>query len=190
MKFEKERLTPDETFEEHCINIILPKPHHLKLSTVPAKHETWCLAAATHLLLHKRMFNTKVSQATMAHESRVENEKLHMAICGIKYDPGKKASRKKTTPVKQKATEKKPTADQPTTPEAEITKICGDDDEQTQQDTDDELLYGSDALLSNPFTPQDPKKFKTTDTKEDPRQRKSLHQHNSNGHGDTRSHFQ
>ena len=31
---------PDETFGEHCINIILPKPHHPKLTTVLAKHET------------------------------------------------------------------------------------------------------------------------------------------------------
>ena len=113
------------------------------------------------------MFNTKVSQATITCEFGVENKRLHMAICGRKYDPGKKASRKKTTPVKQKATEKKPTADQPTTPETEITEIRGDSDEQTQQDTDDELLYGSDDSLPNPFTPQDPKKFKTTDAKED-----------------------
>ena len=76
------------------------------------------------------MFNTKVSQATITHEFGVENKKLHMAICGKKYDLGKKASHKKTVPVKQRAMEKKPTADQPTTPEVEITKICGDDKEQ------------------------------------------------------------
>ena len=113
------------------------------------------------------MFNTKVSQATIAHEFRVENKKLHMAICRRKYDPGKKVSHKKNATVKQKATEKKPTADQPTTPEVEIAKICSDNDEQTQQDTNDEQLYGSDNSLPNPFTLQDPKKFRTTDTKED-----------------------
>ena len=102
---------PNETFEEHCINIILPKPCHPKLSTVPVKHETQCLAITTHLLLHKRMFNTKVSQATIAHEFRAENKKLHMAILGRKYNPGKKPSCKKATPVKQKATQKKSTAD-------------------------------------------------------------------------------
>ena len=103
----------------------------------------------------------------------MENKKLHMAICRRKYDPGKKASCKKITPIKQKATEKKPTADQPTIPEAEITEIHGDDDEQTKLDTDDELLYGSDDSLSDPFTPQDPEKFKTTDTKEDQDKEKS-----------------
>ena len=64
------------------------------------------------------MFNTKV---TIAHEIGVENKKLHMVISGRKYDPGKKSSNKKATQVKQKATQKKSTADQPISPEAEIT---------------------------------------------------------------------
>ena len=51
-------------------------------------------------------------------------------------------------------------------PEAEITKIHGDD-EQAKQDTDDDLLYGSDDSLPDPFTLQDPKKVKTSGTKED-----------------------
>ena len=112
------------------------------------------------------MFNTKVSQTTIACEFGVENKKLHMAILGRNYNPGKKPSHKKATPVKQKATQKKSTADQPISPEAEITEIHGDD-EQTQQDTDDELLYGSDDSLPDPFMPQDPKKVKTSGTKED-----------------------
>ena len=156
---------PEETFEEHCINIILPKPRHSKLSKVPAKHETVCPATTTHLLLCKRIFNTKVSQATIAHEFRVENKKLHMAISGRKFNPGKKPCCKKVTPsnnpVKQKVTQKKSSADQPTDPEAEITEIQGDN-EQTQHDTDDELLHAS---LPDSFTPQDPKKVKTSDTK-------------------------
>ena len=49
-----------------------------------------------------------------------------MAISGRKYNPGKKPSYKKATPGKQKATQKKSTADQPINPEAEITKIHGD----------------------------------------------------------------
>ena len=156
---------PNETFEEHCINIILPKPCHPKLTTVPAKHETQYLATTTHLLLRKRMFNTRVSQAAIAHKFRVKNKKLHMAISGKKYDPGKKPSCKKGTPVKQKAMQKKSTADQPTSPEAEITKIHGDN-EQAKQDTDDDLLYGSDDSLPDLFTLQNPKKVKTSNTKD------------------------
>ena len=86
MRFEKERLTPKETLEEQYLNIALPHARHPKLATVPGKHLTCCLAIATHLLLCKRMFNTKVSQATIAWEFGVENKKLHMAIPGHKYN--------------------------------------------------------------------------------------------------------
>ena len=94
MRFEKERLTPKETFKEQCLNIVLPHARHPKLAKIPGKHPTSCLATATHLLLHKRMFNTKVSQATIAQKFRVENKKLHMAISGHKYNAGKKPSHK------------------------------------------------------------------------------------------------
>ena len=50
MRFKKERLTPEENFEEECLNIVLPHPKHPKLSKIPNKHPTHCLAAATHLL--------------------------------------------------------------------------------------------------------------------------------------------
>ena len=97
MRFEKERLTPKETFEEQCLNIVLSHARHPKLAKVPGKHPTCCQATATHLLLHKRMFNTKVSQAAIAQEFGVENKKLHMAISGCKYDAGKKALLQKST---------------------------------------------------------------------------------------------
>ena len=62
--------------------------------------------------------------------------------------------------------QKKSTADQPTSPEAEITEIHGDD-EQTEQHTKGDLLYGSDDSLPDPFTLQDPKKVKMSGMKED-----------------------
>ena len=107
------------------------------------------------------MFNNNIFQVTIACEFGVKNKKLRMTISGRKYNPGKKPSSKKATPAKQKATQKKSTADQPTSPEAEITEIHGDN-EQTQQDTDDELLYGSEDSLPDPFMLQDPKKIKTS----------------------------
>ena len=95
IRFEKERLTPEESFEEQCLNIVLPCARHPKLAMIPCKHPTHCLAAACHLLLRKRMFNTKVSQATIAQEFEVENKKLHMAISGRKYDASKKPFHKR-----------------------------------------------------------------------------------------------
>ena len=34
LKFEKERLTPEEMTEENCCNLILPRPFHPKFSTI------------------------------------------------------------------------------------------------------------------------------------------------------------
>ena len=68
LHFSSERLNPEEYFEEMCINKILPKPYHSKFSKVPIKHATCCLAAATHYLLKKCMFDSKVSQSTLTKE--------------------------------------------------------------------------------------------------------------------------
>ena len=59
LKFEKERLTPEEITEENCCNLILPQPFHPKFSTIAFKHPTRCLAAAAHFLIRKKLFNTK-----------------------------------------------------------------------------------------------------------------------------------
>ena len=90
LHFAKERLIQEECFKEMCVNEILPKPFHNKLSTIPIKHATHCLAAATHYLLRKKMFHSKISQATLSKEFAVAEKKLHLAISGRKYDPGKK----------------------------------------------------------------------------------------------------
>ena len=54
LKFEKERLT-QETTEEYCPNLILPQPFHPKLSDIPFKHPTRCMAAAAHFLISKKV---------------------------------------------------------------------------------------------------------------------------------------
>ena len=76
--FAKERLTKEECFEEMSVNEILPKPSHNKLSTIPLKHATHCLAATTHYLLRKKMFDSKISQATLTKEFVVAEKKLHL----------------------------------------------------------------------------------------------------------------
>ena len=93
--FAKERLTQKECFEEMCVNEILPKPFHSKLSTIPLKHATHCLAATTHYLFRKKMFHSKISQAALMKEFMVAEKKLHLAISGRKYEPGKKFPKQK-----------------------------------------------------------------------------------------------
>ena len=101
LKFEKERLTPEELNEENCCNLILPRPFHPKFAKLDTKDPTRCLAAAAHFLIRKKLFNSKVTQLRVAKDFAVAEKKLHLAISGRKYDPGKKAlKRKLTTDVK------------------------------------------------------------------------------------------
>ena len=46
LKFEKERITQEETTEEYCCNLILLRPFHPKLSSISFKHPIRCLTAA------------------------------------------------------------------------------------------------------------------------------------------------
>ena len=97
MLFEKERLTPEEITEENCCNLILPQPFHPKFSTITFKHPTRCLAAAAHFLIRKKLFNTKYPQFLVAKDFAKAEKKLHLTVSGRKYDPGKKAPKRKCT---------------------------------------------------------------------------------------------
>ena len=62
LRFEKERLTPEEIAEENCCNLILPRPFHPKFAKHDFKDPTRCLAAAAHFLIRKKLFNSKYPQ--------------------------------------------------------------------------------------------------------------------------------
>ena len=101
LKFKKERLTPEELNEENCCNLILPRPFHPKFAKLDTKDPTRYLAAAAHFLIRKKLFNSKITQLHVAKVFAVAEKKLHLAISSRKYDPGKKASKRKlTTDVK------------------------------------------------------------------------------------------
>ena len=55
------------------------------------------MAAAAHFLIRKKLFNSKCTQLHVAKDFAVAEKKLHLAISGRKYDPGKKASKRKRT---------------------------------------------------------------------------------------------
>ena len=97
LKFEKERLTPEEITEENCCNLILPQPFHPKFTKIDFKDPTRCLAAAAHFLIRKKLFNSKCTQLHVAKDFAVAEKKLHLAISRRKYNPGKKASKRKLT---------------------------------------------------------------------------------------------
>ena len=54
-----------------------------------------CLAAAAHFLIRKELFNSKYPQLQVAKDFAVAEKKLHLTASGRKYDPGKKAPKKR-----------------------------------------------------------------------------------------------
>ena len=66
---------------------------------------------AAHFLIRKELFNSKCTQLHVAKVFAVAEKKLHLAISGRKYDPGKKASKRKRTSA-VKTSDPKPSTSQ------------------------------------------------------------------------------
>ena len=71
------------------------------------------MAAAAHFLIRKKLFNTKHPQLLVAKDFAVAEKKLHLAVSGRKYDPGKKAPKKRRTSDVKTADPKPSSQDQP-----------------------------------------------------------------------------
>ena len=69
------------------------------------------MAAASHILIRKKLFNSKYPQLLVAKDFAVAEKKLHLAVSRRKYDPGKKASKRKHT-SDEKTTDPKPSTSQ------------------------------------------------------------------------------
>ena len=72
------------------------------------------MAAAAHFLIRKKLFNSKYPQLLVAKDFAVTEKKLHLTVSGRKYDPGKKAPKKRhTSDVKTAAPKPSTSQDQP-----------------------------------------------------------------------------
>ena len=76
------------------------------------------MAAAAHFLIRKKLFNTKYPQLHVAKDFAVAEKKLHLAVSGRKYDPGKKAPKRKHT-SDAKTADPKPSTSQEQQPQDE-----------------------------------------------------------------------
>ena len=137
--FEKERLTPEEITEENCCNLILPRPFHPKFSTIAFKHPTRCLAAAAHFLIRKKLFNTKYPQLLVAKDVAVAEKKLHLTVSRRKYDPGKKAPKKRCT-SDVKTADPKPSTSQDQPQDEPISEQQPQDESVSEQQLQDESI--------------------------------------------------
>ena len=147
LKFEKERLTPEEINEENCCNLILPQPFHPKFANLDFKDPTRCLAAAAHFIIRKKLFESKCTQLSVAKAFAVAEKKLHLAISRRKYDPGKKASkRKRTLDEKTETVDPKPSTskdESTSTQQPEDTPIAEqqpEDEPVSEQQTQDDSI--------------------------------------------------
>ena len=77
------------------------------------------MAAAAHFLIRKKLFNSKCTQLHVTKDFAVAEKKLHLAISGRKYYPGKKTSKRKhtsyvkTSDPKPSTSQDKSTSEQP-----------------------------------------------------------------------------
>ena len=188
LKFEKERLIPEEITEENCCNLLLPRPFHPKFSTMAFKHPTRCLAAAAHFLIRKKLFNTKYPQLLVAKDFAVAEKKLHLAVSGRKYDLGKKAPKKRRTsdvktadpkpstsqdqPQDKSASEQQPqdesVSEQPQGASASEQQPQGEASTSTQQEPVPSQFSDDDETLSDPWT-MARKAFSTKDPRSIPK---------------------
>ena len=175
LRLEKERLTQEETTEEYCCNLILPRPFHPKFSGISFKHPTRCLAAAAHFLIRKELFNSKYPQLQVAKDFAVAEKKLHLAASGRKYDPGKKAPKKRRTsngktaaPKASTSQEQQPTQSETVTEQQPQSETITD----TQQEhVPSQFSSDDDEELPNLF-PTSTKTFETKDPKSIPKKPK------------------
>ena len=161
----KKRLTPEEITEENCCNLILPQPFHPKFSTIAFKHPTRCLAAAAHFLIRKKLFNTKYPQLPAAKYFAVAEKKFHLAVSGRKYDPGKKAPKKRRTSDVKTADPKLSTSqDQPQ--DKSVSEQQPQDESVSEQQPQDESV--TDQPQGASTSEQQPQGEASTSTQQEP----------------------
>ena len=122
------------------------------------------MAAAPHFLIRKELFNSKYPQLLVAKAFTVAEKKLHLAISEGKYDPGKKAPKKRCTSDGKTAAPKPSTSqDQPQGESISKQQPQGETATDTQQEpvpsqfSSDDSLPDAFATSTKTFEMKDPK---------------------------------
>ena len=139
------------------------------------------MAAAAHFLIRKELFNSKYSQLLVAKDFAVAEKKLHLAVSGRKYDPGKKAPKKrhtsdgKTVAPKPSTSQDQPQDESVSEQQPQIESVTAQQPQsETTTDTQQEHVpsqFSSDDSLPDPF-PTSTKTFETKDPKSIPKKPK------------------
>ena len=138
------------------------------------------MAAAAHFLIRKKHFNTKYPQLLVAKDFAVAEKKLHLTVSGRKYDPGKKAPKKRCT-SDVKTADPKPSTSQDQPQDKSISEQQPQEESISEQQPQDESVseqqpQGTSASEQQPqgkastSTQQEPvpSQFSDNDTLPDP----------------------
>ena len=98
-----------------------------------------CLAAAAHFLIRKKRFNSKYPQLLVAKDFAVAEKKLHLTVSGRKYDPGKKAPKKRCT-SDVKTADPKPSTSQDQPQDESVSEQQPQDESISEQQPQDESI--------------------------------------------------
>ena len=97
------------------------------------------LGCSCTLFNKKEFFNTKYSQLLVAKDFAVAEKKLHLAVSGRKYDPGKKAPKKRPT-SDVKTADPKPSTSQDQPQDAPVPEQHPQDESISEQQPQDESI--------------------------------------------------
>ena len=120
------------------------------------------MAEAAHFLIRKKLFNTKYLQLLVAKDFAVAEKKLHLAVSGRKYDPGKKTSKRKHT-SDDKTADPKPSTSQDQPQDESVSEQQPQDKSVSEQQPQDESI-SEEQPQGTSATGQKPQGTADTDT--------------------------
>ena len=121
------------------------------------------MAAAAHFLIRKKLFNTKYLQLPVARDFAVAEKKL--TVSGRKYDPGKKAPKKRRT-SDVKAADPKPSTSQDQPQDKSVSKQQPQDESISEQQPQDQSV--SEQPQGASASEQQPQGIASTSTLQEP----------------------
>ena len=124
------------------------------------------MAAAAHFLIRKKLFNSKYPQLLVAKDFAVAERKLHLALSGRKYDPGKKAPKKRCT-SDDKTTDPKPSTSQAQPQDESVSEQQPQDESISEQQPQDESISEQQPQGTS-TSEQQPQGKASTDTQQEP----------------------
>ena len=123
------------------------------------------MAAAAHFLIRKKLFNTKYPQLLVAKDFAVAEKKLHLTVSGRKYDPEKKAPKKRCT-SDVKTADPKPSTSQDQQRDKSISEQQPQDESISEHQPQDESI--SEQPQGASASEQQPQAETSTSTQQEP----------------------